>query len=387
MLDQQINDDIPRDNVTAPAGGDLKAQHVLEQMLDQMPINVMFVEPENFTITYVNKTSIETLTPMADLLPAPPDQLKGRSMDIFHKNPEHQRRIISDPSKLPWKSRITVGPESLDLLVSAINDTDGKYLGAMLTWSVVTERVALAKNFDANINSVVETVLSASREVQQSAEGMAHTAGETSEKSNAVAAASEQLTAAINEISGQVTRSAEISRTAVDEAMRSNEMVQGLAEAAERIGEVVVLINDIANQTNLLALNATIEAARAGEAGKGFAVVASEVKNLANQTAKATDEIASQVNEIQGATKESVSAIQKICSTIEEVSQISTTISSAVEEQSAATREVSANIDGVTQASAEAGETASQLLSSATGLSQEADRLQREVASFMEEID
>ena len=147
------------------------------------------------------------------------------------------------------------------------------------------------------------------------------------------------------------------------------------------------MINDIASQTNLLALNATIEAARAGDAGKGFAVVASEVKNLANQTAKATEEIASHVGSIQGATKDSVTAIQGICNTIDEVSQIATTISSAVEEQSAATREVAANITGVTAASSEAGETASQLLSSATELSDQANRLQTEVDAFMERID
>ena len=319
--------------------------HMLEQMLDQMPINVMLVEPKNFIITYVNQTSIRTLSPLADLLPAPPDQLKGKCMDIFHAKPEHQRKIVGDPTKLPWKTRITLGPESLDLLVSAIHDSDGTYMGAMLTWSLVTDKVELAKNFDANIKSVVETVLSASREMQTSAEGMARSSGETSEKAGAVAAASEQLTAAINEISSQVTRSADISRNAVGEARRSNEMVQGLAEAAERIGQVVTLINDIASQTNLLALNATIEAARAGEAGKGFAVVAAEVKNLANQTAKATEQIGSQVQGIQDATRDAVKVNQSISEIINKINEITANVASAVEEQGAATQEIARNVE------------------------------------------
>ena len=170
------------------------------------------------------------------------------------------------------------------------------------------------------------------------------------------------------------------------ESKNFEQMVAGLSDAAQKIGEVVDLINDIAGQTNLLALNATIEAARAGEAGKGFAVVASEVKNLAGQTAKATEEIGSQVSAIQDATEGAVTAIQSIGQTIREISEISTTISSAVEGQSVATREVTTNISGVITASAETGQAATQVLESSGELSSQAEHLGKEVDDFLEEV-
>jgi len=357
-----------------------------QQMLDQMPINVMFLEPENFTITYVNKTSYDTLRPLESLLPCKVDDLLGQCVDIFHKNPGHQRGILVDPKNLPHNAKIPLGNETLDLRVNAIDSREGDYIGAMLTWSVVTRQVKMANDFESNIGAVVGSVSAASTEMQSTAESMAATAEETNNQAAAVASASEQLTASVNQISQQVSRSSDISKNAVVEAERSNEMILGLAEAANKIGQVVGLITDIASQTNLLALNATIEAARAGEAGKGFAVVASEVKNLASQTAKATDEISEQINSIQSATSDSVKAIQGITSTINEISQITLTISSAVEEQSAATQEVTGNITGVTTASAETGSAATQVLEAARELSQQAEHLGSQVDDFLVEI-
>jgi methyl-accepting chemotaxis protein len=268
--------------------------------------------------------------------------------------------------------------------------------------------------FEVKMTEVVKVVASASTELQASAQTLSATAEETSKQSGTVAAAAEQasanvqtvaaaaeeLTSSVSEISRQVGTSTQITGKAVVEAERTNEKVNALVEAAQRISEVVRLISDIAGQTNLLALNATIEAARAGEAGKGFAVVASEVKNLANQTAKATEEISAQIAGIQTATQDSVSAISGIGTTIGEISGIASAIAAAVEEQSAATQEiarnvqeaatgtseVTSNISTVSQAAGETGAAATQVLSAAGELSSQATVLRQEFESFIHTI-
>ena len=274
--------------------------------------------------------------------------------------------------------------------------------------------VASVAEFETSVGAVVGMVSSASTELKSAAENMASTtevpsrqsavvAAKTEEASanvQTVAAATEELSALIGEIGRQVATSAKIAGRAVEDADKTNAKVQALAAAAAKIGDVVKLINDIAGQTNLLALNATIEAARAGDAGKGFAVVASEVKSLANQTAKATEEIAAQITAIQGATSESVQVIEGITEVIREVNEIATAIASAVEEQGAATQEitrnvhqasagtaeVSANIGGVTQAAGETGAAAAQVLSSAGELSSQSEKLKAEVDKFLADV-
>ena len=272
----------------------------------------------------------------------------------------------------------------------------------------------LCDKFDVSSTAAVKAVAAASNQLQASATQMSSIAEQTTHQSTAVAAASEQassnvqtvasaaeeLSSSITEIGRQVSQSSVISAGAVRQAKDTNIKVQGLAEAANKIGEVVSLITDIAEQTNLLALNATIEAARAGDAGKGFAVVASEVKNLANQTAKATEEIAAQISGVQNSTKDAVSAIDTITKTIEEVDAIASTIASAVEEQSAATQEiarnveqaaagtqeVSSNIAGVTQAANETGGAASQIQGAATELSHQSEKLKVAVETFLSSV-
>jgi methyl-accepting chemotaxis protein len=276
------------------------------------------------------------------------------------------------------------------------------------------DMLKLADQFEGAVGEIIETVSSASTELEASANTLTATAARAQEVTTMVAAASEEastnvqsvasateeLSSSVNEISRQVQESARMANEAVSQARKTNDRVGELSKAAARIGDVVELINTIAGQTNLLALNATIEAARAGEAGRGFAVVASEVKALAEQTAKATGEIGQQVTGIQAATQESVGAIKEISGTIEKLSEISATIASAVEEQGAATQEisrnvqqaaqgtqrVSSNIVDVQRGASETGSASSQVLSAAQSLSGDSNRLKLEVGKFLNTV-
>jgi methyl-accepting chemotaxis protein len=272
----------------------------------------------------------------------------------------------------------------------------------------------ITRDFESMIGKIVETVSSASTELEASAGTLTATAERSQQLTTAVAAASElastnvqsvasateEMASSVQEISRQVQESSRIATEAVDQARKTNDRVSELAKAAARIGDVVELINTIAGQTNLLALNATIEAARAGESGRGFAVVASEVKALAEQTAKATGEISQQITGIQNATQESVGAIKEIGDTIGRMSEIASTIAAAVEEQGAATQEISRNVqraaDGTQQVSSnitdvqrgtsETGSASSQVLSAAQSLSGESGRLKLEVGKFLSSV-
>jgi methyl-accepting chemotaxis protein len=287
-----------------------------------------------------------------------------------------------------------------------------------------TDRIAKAERasrmeariveFEATVRTALDSLQKSASSMQDTAQSMSATADQSSALVNAVASAAEEtsvnvqtvssgteeLSSSISEIGRQVITSAEIARKAVEEAGATDATMQGLAENASRISVVVDLIQVIASQTNLLALNATIEAARAGESGKGFAVVASEVKSLANQTAKATDEIRSQIASMQQVTTSAVGAIQNIGQTIGEINEVTAAIAAAVEQQGAATREiarniqhaaggtseVSSNIVGVSTASAEAGSAASEVLSASSALRREADVLRSEIDAFLTNI-
>jgi methyl-accepting chemotaxis protein len=347
-------------------------------------------------------------------------------------------RSIAMPVKLMTDTMRRLSSHDMTIEVPALGRTDeiGQMAGAVqmfkdgmitadrLAADQASERAAKEQRavrlesavtgFEITAREMVGLLSSGATELEATAQAMTGSADRTNRQASAVAAAAEhagsgvqtvaaateELTASINEISRQVAQSAKMAALAVKDAQHTNTIVAALAEGADKIGNVVGLITDIAGQTNLLALNATIEAARAGDAGKGFAVVASEVKSLASQTGRATEEIGAQITNIQAATKEAVAAIRGIASSIEEVSTIATNIASAVEEQGAATadiarnvqqtataaQDVSVNIGGVGQSASDSSAAAGQVLSAAGELSRQAERLSSEVNTFVADV-
>lgn len=274
--------------------------------------------------------------------------------------------------------------------------------------------LAVATSFEGSVGNIVQTVASAGTELQASAESLAHISSETSEQAShvvmasnstsssiqMVASAAEELTSSIGEISRLVNDSSDKAQHAVDQISKANETVRSLATSSSEIGDVVKLISDIASQTNLLALNATIEAARAGEMGKGFSVVASEVKNLANQTAKATEEITSKINTIQLVAHEAIQVIEAVSVIVDSINTASTNIASAVTQQTAATQEIAKSagqvaegtkdvtdsIQGVTHAAEESSHASEEVLNAAKELSQQSEKLKIEVDNFLQRV-
>lgn len=305
----------------------------LKLMVDDMPVNIMTADVRNdFKITYTNKASKTTLRSLQQYMPMNVDAMENQSIDIFHKDPQRIRMMLSNPANLPHQAKISIGTETLDLKVSGMFNKLGEYVGVMLAWTVVTQNVRLANDFEGSVGAV-------SNQLSSSATML-------TERATSLQGAIEELSVSALEISKRVNDSLEIVRKAVETGDAASEQTAQLSSSAEKISNVVTLIRSIAEKTNLLALNATIESARAGDAGKGFAVVANEVKTLAGQTGNAISEISKQIHEIQTAASNNAEAILSMCEIVKQVNIISTTIAGTIEEQQAATAEIARNISG-----------------------------------------
>ena len=413
--------------VTEKLALEVKAAQVMS-MMENMPINVIFCD-RDLRIQYLNPTSRQTLKKIEHLLPCRLDQVMGNTIDIFHKQPEMQRRLLADPKNLPHKANIQLGGETLSLMVNAIYDHEGSFVGSMLTWEIITEKLETerkaaelqererqqAADLKAKVDQMLsvvhaaaggdltqtvtvagadaigqmgealgrflgdlrgsmgnialnaQTLASASEELNATSQQMGANAEETAAQANVVSAASEEvsknvqtvatgaeeMSASIKEIAKNANEAAKVATNAVKVAETANAGVAKLGESSAEIGKVIKVITSIAQQTNLLALNATIEAARAGEAGKGFAVVANEVKELAKETAKATEDISQKIEAIQTDTKDAVQAIGTISAIINQINDIQNTIASAVEEQTATTNEIGRNVTEAAKGTAE----------------------------------
>ena len=392
-------------DVTTARAEALKAAR-MRSMVDNVPTNIMFAD-RDLKLIYMNPRSRETLRSLEAYLPVRADDMEGSILDIFHKNPAHQRQLLGDPSNLPHSAVISVGPEKLELLVTASFDDDGEYIGAMASWEVITQRIEILEVIEAaasgdlthtislesddvfgrmadGLRSLLsslrdsiapiagnaQALASAAEQLMQVSQQMGTAAEETSAQANAVSAASEEVStnvstvasateemgASIKEIARNASSGAEVATRAVDAAESTNTTIGKLGESSAEIGQIIKVITSIAQQTNLLALNATIEAARAGEAGKGFAVVANEVKELAKETAKATEDIGQRIDAIQTDTADAVGAIGAISEIIGEINGIQNTIASAVEEQAATTSEIGRNVSEAARGSSEIAE-------------------------------
>jgi methyl-accepting chemotaxis protein len=386
----------------------------LQNVVEEAPINIM-VANSNLEIVFINKSSKNTLKRLEKFMPIKVEDIVGKSIDIFHRDPSIQRKILTDPKNLPHKAQFKIGTETVDFLASAVIDDKGRYIGPMVSWEIVTEKLALeqrekdlTEGLRKTLNSVsqnAQALASASEELTAVSQQMSSNSEETSAQSNVVACASEQVTrnvatvatsaeeisASVKEIAKNASEAARVANEAVRVASETNQTVAKLGHGSSEIGKVIKVITSIAEQTNLLALNATIEAARAGEAGKGFAVVANEVKELARQTAAATEDISNKIEAIQVSTRGAVSAIEQISHIIAKVNDISNTIASAVEEQSATSNEIarnaseaakgsseiSRNITGVSTAAKNTTEGANNTLAAAVELAKLASDLKR----------
>ncbi|RAI04240.1 hypothetical protein DLJ53_07290 [Acuticoccus sediminis] len=330
-----------------------------EQMIEQFPVPVLVADPQNgFRINFCNTAARTALVAMSEELPCRPDDIVGQSMDIFHKQPGAIQNLLSDPRRLPWTANVNFnGREHLDLRLTALHDTNGAYVGAMLVWRNITSQVRSTKIFEENVAKTIAELGSASASMtdqlgavtglvaqiqRKVTEGSSATSDATSSVQS-VAQAAGDLGVLVGSIGQRVAAANQHVTNTNAKVANAVELSHRLCSDSEQINDVVETIAGIAHQTNLLALNATIEAARAGEIGKGFAVVAQEVKNLAMQTAKATDEVSHQIGTLQAQIRSVADGISSVSTVMEELGKLFASIGEATEEQKSATAAISAN--------------------------------------------
>ena len=399
----------------------------ISAMVENSPTSMMFCDTKQ-VLQYVNPAMLSTVRQLEQHLSVTADALVGTSIDALHRDPS-LRQAIQNPSQLPYAGQVQVGPETIELTISAINDSNGAYIGAMTSWSIITEKLRLAKeaaDFQereraaaAELQSKADSLLvtlaaaaagdltakvtvtgddavgqmgaaltklltdlresissialnskalaGAAEDLQAVSIQMGANSAETSNQVNVLTGASldvsrnvetvstgaEEMTASIKEIARNASDAAKVATQAVEAAKVTNDTVAKLGDSSAEIGLIVKVITGIAQQTNLLALNATIEAARAGEAGKGFAVVANEVKELAKETAKATEDISAKIDAIQADTQSSVESISGILGIINQIAEFQDTIASAVEEQAATTSEIARSVNDASRGTTE----------------------------------
>jgi methyl-accepting chemotaxis protein len=319
-------------------------------MLTNAPVNILMADPDGKLI-YANQESIRSLRKIESNLKVPVDKMIGQNIAVFHRNPATQQTIISNPRNMPHSAQIRVGEEMMSLLVTAVTDDNGNYLGPMVTWELITEKLELIRTLTETSNDLgtaAEELLAVSNAMTTNSStttAQATTAATAAEEVTAgistVVTNTEEMAASIKEITKATNASSNMSNDASTKAKVANDIITKLGESSLDIGNVIKVISSIAQQTNLLALNATIEAARAGEAGKGFAVVANEVKELAKETASATNDITKKIEAIQSDSRSAVDSVNAIGDSIEQITNIANSIAASVEEQAAATNEVS----------------------------------------------